>query len=900
MGKFIDKVVEDLLQTHENLEQIRIILPGNRPKLFFQNAFKKQLRNSILPEFVSVDDFINEIAELQRISQIQLWFQAYESYQKVVEKPDEFSNFLKWIPTLLQDFDDIDSSLVDSNYLFEYLVSTERIKKWGNENLDLNSNQLVSNHLFFWKMANDLYRQLKTDLLARGFAYRGLMYKKAVDNLKDFVENQSYHFIFVGLNALSNAEKKIVFDLKKHGKASLYWDADDYYLNNPNQEAGVFLRNYKEQDQDWKWTFDEFSKDKNIEVISFSKRVGQAKYLHQSLSKIPEGEWTETVVVLADETFLPAVLSSIPSHIDRVNITMGFPLNKSSMAYFFRAVFELQMNREKLGKGKAFYYKNVIDILGNQIFKESSDVANQLKNDIQFENRIFSTSEFLIDQLKDSLYTDLFRIPQSIQEFVDLLLQWTHQLMREAKVELNNLDKEFLYRFGLLFTQLKEELQDFEGIQDFKTLYVLYTKLLQNETISFVGEPLEGLQIVGLLETRLLDFKNIIMTSVNDGILPPGRVGNSFIPFDIRRQMSLQTYTENDAIFAYHFYRLLQRAENIQLLYNSEADALGTGEKSRFITQIEIESGHRIIHKSAAAKFHAQKNQELIIPKTPTILSRLNSWAEYGISPSSLNNYLRNPIGFYQQRVLGLSEFEEAEETVGARILGNVVHETLEILYTPYLKKILIPSDFDSMFDNLEFQLSVNFKKHYKSGEFKSGKNLLIYKIAQTFVENVLMNDKNLSGKHEFSILEMELKSEVELELNSGRKVKLKGVIDRIDSVDGQKRIIDYKTGTVKLDSLKVKSENFDRIFSESGFDKPLQLIFYAYLYHAKFANENVLYGIYPLKYPKKEVIPMSIDNEILFDAGLIEATKTDLSNLIEEILDPTVPFQEDRELILE
>lgn len=900
MGKFIDKVVEDLLQTHENLEQIRIILPGNRPKLFFQNSFKKHLRNSILPEFVSIDDFINEIAGLQRISQIQLWFQAYESYQKVVEKPDEFSNFLKWIPTLLQDFDDIDSSLVDFNYLFEYLVSTERIKKWGNENLDLNSNQLVSNHLFFWKMASDLFRQLKTDLLAKGFAYRGLMYKKAVENLDNFIENQTNHFVFVGLNALSQAEKKIVFDLKKHGKASLFWDADTYYLNNPSQEAGVFLRNYNEQDPDWKWTFDEFSKDKNIEVISFSKRVGQAKYLHQLLSKIPEDEWTETVVVLADETFLPAVLSSIPSQIDRVNITMGFPLNKSSMAYFFRAVFELQMNREKLGKGKSFYYKNVIDILGNQIFKESSDVANQLKKDIQFENRIFSTSEFLIEQLKDSLYADLFKIPPSIREFVDLLLQWTHRLMREAKVELNTMDKEFLYRFGLLFTQLKEELQDFEGIQDFKTLYVLYTKLLQNETISFVGEPLEGLQVVGLLETRLLDFKNIIMTSVNDGILPPGRVENSFIPFDIRRQMSLQTYTENDAIFAYHFYRLLQRAESIQLLYNSEADALGTGEKSRFITQIEIESGHKINHKSAAAKFHAQKNQELLIPKTPTILNRLNSWAENGISPSSLNNYLRNPIEFYQQRVLGLSEFEEAEETVGARILGNVVHETLEILYTPHLKKILIPSDFDSMFKNLEFQLNENFKKHYKSGEFKSGKNLLIYKIAQTFVENVLKNDQNLSGKHEFSILEMELKSETELELNSGRKVKLKGVIDRIDSVDGQKRIIDYKTGTVKPDSLKVKSENFERIFSESGFDKPLQLIFYAYLYHAKFANEKVVYGIYPLKYPKKEVIPMSIDNEILFDAGLIEVTKTDLSNLIEEILDATIPFQEDRELILE
>lgn len=900
MGKFIDKVVEDLLQKQSDFDRIQIILPGNRPKLFFQNSFKKQLKNSVLPQMVSIDDFIQEISGLQSISQIQLWFQAYDSYLKITDKPDEFSVFLKWIPTLLKDFDDINSSLVDSDYMFDYLVSAERIKKWGNENLDVNSNKLISNHLLFWKMAKDLFYQLQKDLEKKGLAYRGLIYQKAVEILPFFVENQSDHFVFVGLNALSNAEKKIIFDLYKGGKASLYWDSDEYYVNNPHQEAGVFLREYKENVPDWNWTFDEFSKEKNIEVTSFSKRVGQAKYLHQLLSEIPKEEWTETVVVLADETFLPAVLSSIPSHIDRVNITMGFPLNKSSMAYFFRSVFELQMNREKLGKGKTFYYKNVLDILGNQIFKENVNVSIQLKNEIQHENRIFSTSEFLLNHLENSIYQDLFTLPSTVQNFIDLILNWTNQLMKKGEVEINELDKEYLYRFSLLFTQLKEELGNFQGVKDFQTLYVLYTKLLQNETISFVGEPLEGLQIVGLLETRLLDFKNIIMTSVNDGIIPPGRVENSFIPFDIRRQMKMNTFTENDAIFAYHFYRLLQRGENIQLLYNSESDALGTGEKSRFITQIEIESNHTIQHNSAAAKFDAPQNPELIIPKTETVLKILESWAQNGISPSSLNNYLRNPIEFYQQRVLGLREFEEAEETVGARILGNVVHETLEVLYTPILKKILLPQDFEPLLKQVDEVLESNFTKHYKSGEFKSGKNFLIYKIAQTFVENVLKNDQKLSSQTEFSILELELESETELELNSGKKVKLKGVIDRIDSVNGKKRIIDYKTGSVRDESLRIKSENYQRIFMESGFDKPLQLIFYAYLFYGKFQNETVNYGIYPLKYPKKEVVIMQIDKEIDFNNELISDTKEYLSQLIEEILNPTIPFCANRELIVE
>jgi ATP-dependent helicase/nuclease subunit B len=897
MGKFIDKVVQDLISNQDSFENLILVIPGNRPKLFFQNAFVKKVKNVILPQFLSIDDFILEISGLQSISQIQLWFQAYESYQKITETPDEFDNFLKWIPTLLKDFDDINSALVNPHEIFDYLVSAERIKKWGHENLDLGSNQLISKHLYFWKMAKDLFFQLNEDLLQRGLGYRGLIYQKAVENLPSFTEEISDKILFVGLNALSSAEQKILFHLQKFGKADFYWDSDQYYMDNENQEAGQFLRRYKAELEDWKWDFNDFIQPKNIEITSVSKRVGQAKFLHQILQEIPQEEWTDTVVVLADESFLPAVLSSVPSAIDKVNITMGFPLNKSSMAYFFRSVFELQMNREKLGKGKTFYYKNVIDILGNQIFKEKSELAKNLKNQIQLENRIFSSSDYLLKELVDSIYQDLFKILSKPLGFVDHILKWTNQLMRKAEVEINELDKEYLYRFSLLFTQLKAELGSFQGVQDFKTLYVLYNKLLQNETISFVGEPLEGLQIVGLLETRLLDFKNVIMTSVNDGVIPPGRVENTFIPFDIRRQMKMNTFTENDAIFAYHFYRLLQRAENIQLVYNSEADALGTGEKSRFITQIEIESGHNLQQNIASASFEAPTNPELIIEKTETVMQGLENWLAKGISPSSLNNYLRNPLEFYQQRILGLKEFEEAEETVGARILGNVVHETLEDLYTPLLKKILIPSDFDALFNQIESLLEKNFKEHYKSGEFKSGKNFLIYKIAYTFVENVLKNDQKMASETEFSILELELECETEFQLNHGRKVKLKGVIDRIDSVNGKKRIIDYKTGTVKEEFLRIKSENYRRIFNESGFDKPLQLFFYAYLYYGKFANEWVNFGIYPLKYPKKEVVILSSDKEIDFNQSILEDTSEFLSELIEEILNPAIPFRAEREI---
>lgn len=896
MEKFIDRVVSELIRNNTGFENTVLVLPGNRPKLFFRKAFQKQLENCLLPEFLSIDDFIVSVSELKPVSQIRLWFQAYDSYKKITDSSDEFDVFLKWIPTILKDFDDINSSLVNPNEIFDYLVSAERIKKWGHENLEIGSNQLMSKHLSFWKMATDLYFRLNENLIEKGLAYRGLIYKTAVERLPEFIQNTDKNYVFAGLNALSNAERKIVFELKKSGKAQIFWDSDSYYMQDSDQESGYFLRQYKEFSDEWNWEFDAFSQPKEIHVTSVGKRVGQAKYLHKILEKIPENEWTETVVVLAEESLLPAVLSSIPQKISKVNITMGFPLNKSSMAYFFRSIFELQMNREKLGKGKTYYYKNVLDILGNTLFREKANYSDGLRQAIQIQNRIFTTADYLIQNLGKSIYKPLFEIPSDVNSFAETLLSWSNDLMEKAEIEINELDKEYLYRFGLLLTQLKEELYGFNQIKDFKTLNILYNRLLQNETISFVGEPLEGLQIVGLLETRLLDFKNIIMTSVNDGILPPGRVENSFIPYDIRREMGLNTFAENDAVFAYHFYRLLQRAESVWLLYNSEPDALGSGEKSRFITQIEIESGHEIQFEIAAPAFSASPKEELSIEKTQSVMDALDHWAESGISPSSLSSYLRNPIEFYQQKVLKLAEFEEAEETVGARVLGNIVHKSLEELYKDLLRKVLLPSDIQPLLENLQTVVEKCFKEEYRNGEFSRGKNYLIYKIVSAFVENVLNNDLKLSRQGELMILELEKKAEVEFELENGRKIKLKGFIDRIDSVNGRKRIIDYKTGSVNDNSLNIKSENIGKVFLEDKSAKPLQLLLYAHLFFGNNENQNVQFGIYPLKYPKKDLIPLRIDGEIEFGNDILELSAQPLCSLIEEILNPEIPFYENRE----
>lgn len=894
MEKFIDKVVSELIGSQMDLQHTTVVLPGNRPMLFFRKAFQQQLKNSILPRFISIDDFMAEVSGLQHISQIQLWFSAYQVYREITEMPDEFENFIKWIPTLLKDFDDIHSSLVNPREIFDYLISAERIKKWGQENLEIGSNQLMSKHLHFWKMSAGLFHGLNEDLLSRQKAYRGLIYRKAVENLPVFLRDSArQEYVFAGLNALSNAESKIIFELNKLGKARLFWDSDAYYMNDENQEAGYFLRQYKEILPEWNWEAEEFSKPKKIRAIGTGKRVGQAKYLHKILNEIPEEKLAETAVILADETLLPAVLSSLPEKIGSVNITMGFPLEKSTLAYFFRSVFELQMNREKLGNGKSFYYKNILDVIGNTVFQQPEFDSTKLGLRIRRENRIFNSPVFLQKELKGSIYAPLFEIHDEPVSFVNHLMQWTEELMRNKDIRINELDKEYVYRFSLLINQLAKELEGFHSVKNFKTLYILYTRLLHNETISFVGEPLEGLQLLGLLETRLLDFENVIVTSVNDGVIPPGRTENSFIPYDIRREMGMNTFTENDAVFAYHFYRLIQRAENVYFLYNTEADGLDSGEQSRFLTQIEIESGHSVEKQIALPAFAPEIHKPLEIQKTASVLNILTGWAEKGISASSLSTYLRNPIDFYQQQVLGVRDFEDAEETVGARILGNIVHNSLEELYKPLLGKILKEQDFIPLLENSDSALKHSFEKEYGKGDFLRGKNHLVYKIAHSFIQNVIQSDQEISKNNEFIIHNLEYQLYSDLKLSDGRAIKLKGIIDRIDEVNGVKRIIDFKTGGVEERALALNGDKMEKVFSDARFSKAMQLIFYAHLYFGNHRDLNVQFGIYPLKSPGKGLIPLKIDGEKIFDSEMLSLTREHLSHLIEEILNPEIPFVE-------
>ncbi|MDM1062007.1 PD-(D/E)XK nuclease family protein [Empedobacter falsenii] len=893
MAQFIENVVKDLVQNQKNFINTTLVLPGKRPMLFFKQEFQRQAQNIILPQMKSIEELMSELSGLEIISGINLWFKAYQAYKKIVDKTDCFEDFIKWGPTVLKDFDDIDASLQPAHKVLDYLVSVERISQWGDGKIEIGKNEIIQNHLTFWGIVSKLYFQLQQDLLDSKEGYAGMVFRIASEKVEEIVENRTSHYVFAGFNALTKAEQALIFRLEKENLATLYFDADKYYYENPNQEAGSFLRKYKEKIKPINWVVDEFSKPKNLQTIGVAKQVGQAKYIADLIRNLNEDEIKNTALILADESILPAILNSLPENITHLNISMGIPLRSVPLAQFFKSIFELQMNREKLGKGTMFYFKYVLQILENKTLSLfSTEESRKLIGDIRLQNRIFNSQNSIQNSLGESIFKSIFHIPKSITEFIHHLKNWTDELLHHPSMN-DLLMKEYLFFFKKVFNQLHENLLSVDDIKDYRTLFLLYNKIVSSETISFIGEPLKGLQLMGLLETRLLNFDNIIMTSVNDEILPLGRQNNTFIPYDIRKQMKLNTFTENDSIYAYHFYRLIQRAKNAYFVYDTEADGMGSGEKSRFLAQIKFESNHEVKETFAAPSFVTKPLKEIIVPKTDETMAKLQKWAEYGISPSSLSTYLRNPLDFYEQRVFNVNEVEEAEEIVSARTLGNIVHGALEDLYTPYIGHILHENDFKNIEKIKDKTLQEHFSKEYKDGHLDKGPNYLIYKIAERIVDGVLSKDTTTAKENEFVIRALESKHEVDFALTNGKIVKLKGVIDRIDSVNNQIRIIDYKTGYAK--DISVKTEEIETVYQKEDKAKQLQLIFYAHLFYAdkENLNKDIELCIYPIKFPNKELIKLSVDKNTTIDYSIVENSTAPMSTLIEEILNQEIPFKQ-------
>ena len=888
MRSFLTEVVEDLLTQELDFKHTTLIIPGVRPKAFLRKTFVELGYQGMLPKMITIEELLEEVTGLKMVSGVPLWFAAYNAYQSHKEDPKNFDEFLKFAPILLKDFDDIDASLCDDRGLFDNLISEERIKVWGSS-MEVGLSDLMKNHLGFWTDARATFFGLRNILLEEGKAYRGLLAKKASEEIQNFVaKDSSEKYVYIGFNALTHAELNMLQYLIETEKAISYWDADVYYMNNKDQEAGDFLRKYRALFPDnFKFIHSNFEKDKALRIVNVPKQETQAKYIGYHLQELTEEEREKTAIVLADEQLLPAVLNALPENIQKLNITMGLPLQMVPISSFFKELFQLHLTREKFDKTGVYYYKNVLNLLQHSNFRGFFlPQAESLLEHLHKHNLIFVSISKLNDLSIENSFYKIFDAPNSVQDLLSNIISWINLIYESG--DLPTMDQEYLFRFRSIFMQLNDLVQEHDFIDNFKVLHQLYQQLLVSESVSFVGEPLVGLQLLGMLETRLLDFEHIILASVNEGTLPLGRQENSFIPFDFRVEAKLNTFLDNDAIYAYHFYRLIQRCKSAVFLYNSDSEGMGTGEASRFLLQLKLESPHNIIEEIATPSYTKSPTSLLTIEKSDRVLIQLEKWKEK-ISPSSLGTYLYNPIDFYSRQILRVREEDEVEEVADDRTLGNIVHKVLEKLYSEYIDQILDEHHFKEIEKKQDSVFHRVVEEELLKGHEARGKNIIILKVAQEMISNVIKKDKLLVGDNELVIKELEKSHSRDFITPNGNKVSFFGFIDRIDQLNGITRILDYKSGSVNQAELRKTPNNVENLLKDYTGAKAIQLAMYAYMMDYKQAKT----GIYPLRYFSKDIHYLEWEKNDLLSVEDLEPILTQVGYLIDEILNPEIPFQE-------
>ncbi|MFT6795513.1 MAG: ATP-dependent helicase/nuclease subunit B [Maribacter sp.] len=909
MRTFIDDVVDKVWDEQSSISDVVFVLPSKRAGTFLKEAISKKAGKTIFaPNVYSIEEFVENVSGLSYATNAEQVFELYTAYlQTGSYEKETFDTFLTWGETLLQDFNEVDRYLVSAEALFSNLSAIQEINHWSASS---EKTALIENYLSFWKNILPIYNSFNKNLINKGVGHQGLVYRQASESLDNYLKKKSNVHIFLGFNALNEAESRIIQTILKTTPSEIYWDIDPYFLKDHIHDAGLFIRQHK---ANWpyfkniklKGVSNYYLQKKHIEIIGVPKNVSQAKYIGNLLSKLhkdsPES-LKNTALILGDETLLTPILNAVPISIPSVNITMGQKLELTPLAGLFQGFFQLH----EVVNNKGWFFKDFISFITHPycaalLSHHKIDLAAIL-NTIKIRNWTFVTLKEIENFIGTShpvmqlLFSKENNTPQYFLKKCNDLVT----LLKEAFIaNKNNLALEQLYKFHTLFVQVKALATAYNYITNLKALKNLITQLLSKETLDFQGDPLEGLQIMGMLESRNLDFETVLLTSVNEGILPSGKSNNSFIPFDLKIAHGLPTYKEKDAVYTYHFYRLLQRAKNVYLLYNTEPDVLEGGEKSRLISQLLTEDNRDdIIEKIASPKLQPIISSLDSITKSENLLNRIQNYSSKGFSPSSLSNYIRNPIDFYKQNLLGINDTLVVEETIAANTFGTIVHDTLEELYTPYIGIALSKDHLLEVKTKLIKTIQRNFQKTYLDGDISTGKNYLSFHVIHKYISNFIDSEVKQLEQQSIKIIALEEPMRISLDIDGIKQsITLKGKLDRIDVVDGTTRIIDYKTGKVERKNVEIMS--WENLIDDYKYSKAFQLLCYAYMYAQKNPNQQIEAGIISLKNLKEGVLLFAkkeaprgpkqtlIDNETLSEFEVV------LHNLIREINDPSIPFLE-------
>ena len=952
MKSFLQETAEDIVAKFGlELSKIEIIFPNKRTDFHFKKYLGQTLKKtSWSPKTYTIPQYISQLTGLRSIDKISLLFELFDSFKQIDNDfKYDFDSFLKLGEIILNDFNEIDNYLVEANQIFTNIKNLHEIDVKYNS---LNEEQLIiikqywknfsiedqsrEKELFLqlWNILPEVYSHFTKKLLLKLHAYEGLIYKQLSLLVASNQLNESENIkIFIGFNALNKAQKKLFKYLKNRKKAYFYWDNDSYYHNNPIQEAGDFLRiNYEILDEDINRIPGNFKAfEKKIQLIGIPGNIGQAKAIPSILKEFCNSEMKlehpeKTVIVLPDENMLFPVLHSIPDYISSLNITMGYPLKNtglySLLIYFLR--IQNAINTTENAKIR-IYHKDVLAILNHPYIKPLYPKAiAYIANEITSKQMVYVPNDLLMKEgfaLFENIFTPI--ATKKAEDLPTKLLNVLFILFTNLPGRFNqekSMEDEYIYHTYVEIKRLHEILHK-EAIKpqlSFSTVHQFIKQVLSSLRIPFESESTDGLQIMGLIETRNIDFENVILLNANEGILPKLGRAPSLISESMRHAFELPVLKYQDAIFAYFYYRLLQRAKNIIILYDNMGSNNRSGEISRFIYQLELESGFEITKLQLNQQLKLIANKSIRILKSESIQKKLQAYIlENGISKkqltaTSLDTYLNCPFQFYLKYVAKIEEPEKVEEEFTPVEMGIIIHLVMEKMYKGLIQekgnKTVDKQDFKGLFDQIDYFLEKAFKSHLgieENNSFEYTGNLLIIKeVITKYLNYILKFDEKRAP---FEILQLEeadsFKTSIQIEINEKKYlVGLKGIIDRIDRKEQNLQVIDYKTGKADKEFYKLE-DLFNRETSRRK-KALLQVFLYGLLVKAdvELSKYQLIPGIYDIKNMYKKdfspFIQMKIDKtkvdlkHTAFSNLLIDF-KEELSLLIEEIFDPEISFSQ-------
>ncbi|MEM6894964.1 MAG: PD-(D/E)XK nuclease family protein [Bacteroidota bacterium] len=901
---FLEEVLSDLAAQGYDITACRYILPSKRSAFFLKRHLQARVSQTIFaPDIFAIEDFIGEITSLTLAPSIELLMELFHVYQNRLGAAlqEDFHSFSKWGQTLLQDFNEIDRYLIPADDILNYLKAIKEIDHWS---VQERKTEMVENYLALWSQLHPIYQEFNTRLKSKQKGYQGSIYRDAVNHLDTYLEAQDKSpIIFIGFNALNNAESAIIQKVLEHGSSEIYWDIDESFLSDSYHDAGLFIRQYVKH-----WPYyntrtpkgirSHLNPSPQIHITGVPKDIVQIKKLSEQLGELQTKDLDHTAVVLAHEALLSPLLSSLPGTLQDVNITMGLPLQDSPLANFFNLLLEIKSLQNAKGWPKVLLQKLFSNPYCRSLIPNKKDVTlAAYRSFLNTSDTLFVSTKMLLSLGECPVLFDLVltKSPKMVS-ILDDLLEIIETLRKASALKNQTLELEQLFRFYTIFNQIKSYQETYGFLSSPNTLKPLFDQLCQSETLDILGDPVDGLQIMGMLESRVLDYETIFMTSVNEGVLPAGKSNNSFIPFDVKRAYGLPTYKEKDAIYVYHFYRLLQRAKNVHLFYNTEPDTLMGGERSRLISQLLTDARFvgRITHTLATPKVRATPNLPNQVLKTPLLQEKLKQLAISGFSPSSLSVYIQNPWEFYQRYVLRLNEPEISQETIAPNLFGTIIHDILHALYLPFLGRTLDASAIQEMKSRLSQAILDMFVKHLPDVNLKVGRFLLVHKVVNKYLAEFIKWEERRVAANTIKIVALEERYEMLLDLPElDSPIKLKGFLDRVEDINGIRCISDYKTGRVT--PAEVKISNSLESISESNKTKAFQLLCYSLLYSKNHDLSAVQGAIYPIKTIRQGLLPLSIDRNTILTAQDMVDFETQLKTLIREILNPKIDFSETR-----